>query len=429
MRSIYLALLVVAIASVALADKLVLKDGRSYEGVVLEENDTSVKIKTAKATLTFARDQVASIEKVSGPLQEREEKLAALNPANAEGYLAVATWMTVGKGKEVFDLPTVRRLCAIASKLNPALACDAQMLLGNKLETLGTHREAATCFAMALVAKPGDPDARIRLGEVRGALETDAKKEMEQLAACLDLVVSERYAEALPKLQKAESLATAELAKGFIGMTIEDLTRDIARRVKCTNCDGLGIAECPACKGDGLIECAECGGSGSKKGFTAGKGEDGIASKVCRTCYGIGSLLCVKCKAERTIEIKYLYFMNSTKPDSTVKATAGHEADALKTEIDLIKYVNKTVAVPVAGIRGMPPTAGGRTPCGTCQGIKYAPPSSPPPLDKIRLFMSEVTDRATGQKPYDVIPNVTETWDHTILTDGGVRYKDGKWVK
>jgi hypothetical protein len=104
MRALLLAAFCLAFAAASFADKVVLKDGRSYEGVVLDENETSVKIKTAKATLTFQRDQVASVERVAGgALQEREKRLAALDPARPAEYLALADWLT-GKGRDAYDL-------------------------------------------------------------------------------------------------------------------------------------------------------------------------------------------------------------------------------------------------------------------------------------------------------------------------------------
>ncbi|MEK7468098.1 MAG: hypothetical protein AAB074_11845 [Planctomycetota bacterium] len=425
MRLLRLAALCLALAAVSFADKVVLKDGRTYEGVVLDDNDTSVKIKTAKATLTFQKDQVASVERqAGGALQEREQKLAALDPAKPADYLALANWLT-GKGKDAYDLPTLRRLCAIASKLDTNLAFDAQMLLGKTVEPLGMRREAALCYARAKFAKPGNPEARIRLDDMRQGLVDEARKEMEQLSAALDLVMQDRFEEALPKLQKAGTLAKSEDAPAVMGMSVDDLARDIARRVMCKNCAGTAEAKCPACDGAAMLKCGVCGGTGSKKGFAAGKGESGFCDSVCRTCYGLGDLLCVKCKAERDIWI----YISNLSTHRTVRATAGHEADALKTEIDLIKYTRRGGLNSVVSIVGQPPCCGGKTPCGTCQGIKYAPPANPPPKDKIQLFLIEVTNCIKGQKPYEVVPSVAEAYDRAVLADGFTRYRDGKWEK
>jgi hypothetical protein len=424
MRIFLLAALCLALALAAFADKVVLKDGRTYEGVVLDENDTSVKIKTAKATLTFQKDQVVSVERAAGgALQEREKRLSALDPSKPGDYLSVAYWLT-SKGQEAYDLPTMRRLCAIASKLDPALAFDAQMLLGKTVEAGGMRREAALCYARAKFAKPGNPEARVKLEDLRQGLFDDARKEMEQLATALDLVIQDRFEEALPKLQKCGSLAKSEDAPKVMGMSMEDLAKDIARRVQCKTCEGNGEAKCPACEGAAFLKCAVCGGTGSKKGFSAGKGESGFSDSVCRTCFGIGELLCVKCKGERDIEIRY-YHVTPRK----VHATAGHEADALRTEIDLIKYIMKDRGYGVESIRGLPPTKGGKTPCGTCQGVKFAPPASPPPKDKIQAFLVEVTNCAKGQKAYEVVPVVSEGFDRSVVADDCLRYRDGKWLK
>lgn len=429
MQVLRIAALCLALAAAVYADKVVLKDGRTYEGIVLEATDTSVRIKTAKATLTFPRDQVASIEKAAGgAMQEREAKLGALDPAKPGGYLEAAYWIT-GKGKDAYDLPTLRRLCAAASKLDPAQAYDAQMLLGKKLEEANMKREAAAAFSRAQFAKAGDEESRNRLEGLRQGLFDDAKREMSELAVALDLVLDGQYEAALPKLQKAETLAMAEEAQAQIGMSIESLTRDVARRVKCMACDGVAVVTCPACKGEKLILCNACGGTGNKKGFTAGKEKDGIQDSVCRTCFGCGSALCVKCKAERDITIRFVTGGPITEKDVRVHAKCGHEADALKQEIDLITYASKARKVPVAAIKGEDPTVGGKTPCGTCQGIKYDPPKAPPPLDKLRTYREDVGNRINGQKPYEVVPKVTEAYDKAVLADNALKYRDGAWVK
>ena len=54
--------LVFLLTTVALADKLVLKDGRIFEGEITEATATSVTIKLKLGEATFKRDQVASIE-------------------------------------------------------------------------------------------------------------------------------------------------------------------------------------------------------------------------------------------------------------------------------------------------------------------------------------------------------------------------------
>ena len=45
----------------ALADVLIMKDGRRIEGVVLEETQTKVKIKTGLGVLEFERSKIESI--------------------------------------------------------------------------------------------------------------------------------------------------------------------------------------------------------------------------------------------------------------------------------------------------------------------------------------------------------------------------------
>lgn len=368
------------------------------------------------------------MEKVAGgALQERETRFSALDPAKPGGYLDAANWLT-GKGKEAYDLPTLRRLCAAASMLDAKQAFEAQMLLGKKLEEANMKREAALAFARARVAKPGDPDARARLESLQEGLRDEAKREMAELATALDLVMGGDYEAALPKLQKSETLAMAEEAQAQIGMSIEALTKDVARRVKCRTCEGVAEVNCPACKGEKIIVCNACGGSGNKKGFTAGKEKEGISSSVCRTCFGCGSALCVKCKAERDITIRY-WWSTAYRDNVKVHAKAGHEAEALKTEIDLVTYTQKSLKWLVISVKGDEPTCGGRTPCGTCQGIKYDPPPSPPPVERLRLYREDVGNRINGQKPYEVLPKVTDVFDKAAIADEALRYRNGAWIK
>ncbi len=68
-------LLVLLLAAVALADRIILKDGRVLEGEITQADEKSVTIKLRLGEATFRRDQIASIEygriKKPDPAQEK----------------------------------------------------------------------------------------------------------------------------------------------------------------------------------------------------------------------------------------------------------------------------------------------------------------------------------------------------------------------
>lgn len=419
--------LCLALAVAAAADKVVLKDGRSFDGVIVEENDSSVRIKTSKATLTFPREQIASVERAGGAAAEREVRLATLDPTKPAGYLETAVWLA-GDGKDACDLPTLQKLCAAASKLAPSQAYQAQMVLGKRLEETGARRKAAFAYARALLAKPGDAEAGGKIEGMRQALVDEAKADLEQLAAALELVLADKIAEALPALSRAEGKAGSELASAMLGMSMTAFHLDVANRVPCKDCEGKGVRYCVVCEGKAMNVCKECNGTGERPGATGTDMED-FAKKVCRHCFGLKNLLCERCKAERDVVISYVPLGSSRRADATVHTKAGAEAEALKKEINLNTWMQVHSGHKLWGIRYEEPTVGGKSTCATCAGVKYTPPAVPPPLDKIREYLLEVKGFAEGRKTYDPVPAVKEAWDASAIADGLLRYRGGKWLK
>lgn len=415
-------------AITALADKVTLKDGRTYEGVVLDDSEAGVKIKTPKATVTFPRDQVASVEKSGGDVQELEKRLSALDPEKPADYLALARWLR-GPGKPVFAELTFKRLCSYVSFKDPNLACEAQVLLGEWEESEGTRRAAATAYVRALMARPGDGDVRSRVERIKGHLVEDARGEMQNLVKTMECLIAEDLASGYERLLKSDMLATAELSKQFLGMTIPEYTKEVRRHYKCRECGGSGEVQCSSCSGDGLITCSACDGSGKKKGFTAGKDKAGIADSVCRSCHGLGSILCGKCKAERKVVLSFVVWDKLRHDDISVMTEAGHEADALRAEIDLGSYTLKGSTLPVAIIACDKPKKGGRCQCGACGGIKWVNPVAPLDKEAIRKYRNEIADILDGKKPYDPVPKPSETYEKSAIADGCYRYKEGKWVR
>ncbi len=415
-------------ASAAFADKVILKDGRTFEGLVIENDETQVRIKMAKGVVSFPREQVESVELLDKALHQREEKFEALDPEKPAGYLATAEWLT-SEGKDGCDLATLQRLVSAAVKLDPSLAYRAQMLLGARLETESRKRDAATAYARALRAKAGDAEATSRIERLRPLLQGSAKDELALLGACLQLILDGKYAEALPLLAKCERQAMTEAASRVLGVTFEALHEDISSRVRCSLCEGKGSRTCPACEGQGATTCAKCKGTGLAKNLEGNEGEVGIADKICRTCWGLRTILCRKCEAERDVTISYAMVRGRRREDSKVHAKAGAEEAALSKFIDLGKLEFRKSHEPVWGIGAGDPSPGGRIRCDACGGREFNPPSAPPDVDRIRRYLVEVRDCESGRTNYDAIPVVTDLFDPSPIADGKLRYRGGEWVK
>jgi len=81
---------VLLLAGSALADVLVMKDGRRIEGVILEETATKVKIQTGLGVLEFARSKVESIERKKTKRQQFDERFGAAK--TGDEFYEVGIW-------------------------------------------------------------------------------------------------------------------------------------------------------------------------------------------------------------------------------------------------------------------------------------------------------------------------------------------------
>jgi len=293
--------LVLSAALAAVADKLVLKDGRKYEGTVLEETDLVIKFRTAKAVLTFKKEEIESLERGKTIVAEREERLTALKPENPAGYIEMAEWLQ-GPGKELFDEAMFSRLCNIAAFLDKGLACKAQLMLGRYSLSKGRKEAAAVCYFRALTADPANEEAIAKARDLKAGLDAAAKKEMTDISRALNTFLDGKTKEAIPLLRDAAKRSFSERAKEFMGMTIDELADELQSRAPCDTCKGKGKANCTPCKGTGLIPCEACDGTGIKKGAPA---KPTFKQEVCRDCYHGKALLCQSCLAERTAKIHF----------------------------------------------------------------------------------------------------------------------------
>ncbi|NUN48762.1 MAG: hypothetical protein HUU15_08050 [Candidatus Brocadiae bacterium] len=425
-----LVVLTLAPAGLAVADKIVLKDGRTYEGTILQETEESVKIRTAKATMTFQKNQIESIEKSESKVGDLDKRLTSLDPAQPQKYLETARWLTK-EGRELFDVGLLRRLCNAAASRDRSLAAESQLLLGKELLERGSRLDAARSFARAANAD-SDEGAALRdktLTQLRENLTTDLRAPLEGL----DLVIAGNLPDALPKLQKSGAAILEELAAAPLNQSWDMFVTDIASRVMCKPCGGSALVSCPACEGTGIIKCNTCLGTGSKGGHKAGK--DMVVlfkDTVCRACYGQKSSLCVKCAAERDVHILFDSTNRMGKNSETVHCVAGKEPQGLRTEIGLTDY-DWTECMPgkvyVASITALPISKGGRTPCGTCKGIKYNPPATPVDVEGARRVKAAVEAMLRGEGSTDLLLKVGDsTFDQAAVADG-IRYVNGRWVK
>ena len=89
-RGLTAALALVALALLAPADVLHMKDGRKVDGVVLEETKTIVKIKTRLGVLEFKRSDIERIERKKSKVQEFDERWAKAE--TADDFHALGLW-------------------------------------------------------------------------------------------------------------------------------------------------------------------------------------------------------------------------------------------------------------------------------------------------------------------------------------------------
>lgn len=121
-RAMLSACLVALFSAAALADKLILTDGRTFTGTVTVEADT-VLIKVPYGTLRFPKNQVERIELKDTPEQEFRKKLGETSLEDPEALFALAQWADKNTlGRQASDL------YALILKLDPDHAATRRVL-------------------------------------------------------------------------------------------------------------------------------------------------------------------------------------------------------------------------------------------------------------------------------------------------------------
>jgi len=144
-----LLILPLALAS-ARADVVRLKNGRTIEGKIIEENEQEVKLHTGSAQMTVSRSQIASIEHREAPLEAYARRAAELAEDDATGHFELAEFCLKHR---LFSqaLDELRRVLAIepehkvaAGKLRPLLERRAAPLLARakRLQGKGEYEQA-----------------------------------------------------------------------------------------------------------------------------------------------------------------------------------------------------------------------------------------------------------------------------------------------
>ncbi|MBI2923321.1 MAG: hypothetical protein HYY18_19870 [Planctomycetes bacterium] len=429
LRPALCALLFLASTLTAAADKVTLKDGRVYEGAVVEENDKSVKIRTARATLTFPRDQVASIERTSSPLQERESRLEALDPKEPVKYVETAEWM-LDAGDEAFELETFRRLCNIAAFLDRKLACRANKVLATGYGRSKRLEEAAEAWARAAVADPADAKAKQGAEESKRDREAAAKRRLSDLRDAIALAATGDIEGAIPKLRATKNAPLEGEVRNWLKVPVDDLIRDLQRRVPCKPCGGTGQSACSLCKGTGLIECSACGGDGKKSLAAPGQGGLSYTNTLCRTCNGIGNVLCTNCKAERDVRLTFgdkTVDGNRVPDDEIVHCVAGKEKDNLRPSLNFRDYSRVSDGKYLTKIAVAAPSPGGTRNCGTCGGVKFERDATPPDYEAMKACVSGIDAWVNAGKPVLKEGFVNELFDTDVRDDGDFYYVKGRW--
>jgi hypothetical protein len=418
-----------ALAAVAFADKVVLKNGKTYEGTIVEQTDAVVKIRTAKASLTFQMDQVASVEKGEWTVGELEKRLAALDPAKPAGYLEAAKYMA-GPAREGFELPLFKQLCEIASSLDKQLAYEAQTLLAKELKASGDKRALAHAWRRALVARPKDAEATRELEPLNAEFVKVGQFQLRNLAEALDLVLSDTLDQAAPKLQAVDPTLLPDDIFRELKMPIEKFAADIRSRVRCKTCLGLPKIKCPGCQTPGEMPCTTCAGKGrTPAAVEKNDPNEKFAEAVCLACFGTGMRLCVECKATRPFLVEFKPEGKKSRKPVRITVQGGHEMEELEKILKTKTWQSREDGLFVSAIVAEKVLTGGEIVCPECKGAVFAPPQSPVEHDPVKATLDAANLYIDGTKTWDPLGFEPAAFDQDAVRDGCFRRQKGKWVK
>lgn len=90
-RALLICLILAALASASRADRLLLQDGRTFDGEVTVE-DQAVTIRMSYGTFSFPKDQVTRIERQATPESQLQAMLKHTPPNDADALFVAAQW-------------------------------------------------------------------------------------------------------------------------------------------------------------------------------------------------------------------------------------------------------------------------------------------------------------------------------------------------
>jgi len=204
----------------ASADRLVLRDGRTFDGVVTVLDD-AVEIELAYGTLRFLRDQVRRIDFKETPEAQLSQKLAEVRAGDVETLFAVARWAQ----EQGLD-EQAQELYARILKISPSHAATRCELGHMKID--GQWRE----FDASLELARGKLQAghnKVLLDEILPILLELAKPRHKTLAV-MDILAyaqlrSGRFKQALASFEELAAKSSAAEAVGY-GAIAEILKRN-----------------------------------------------------------------------------------------------------------------------------------------------------------------------------------------------------------
>ncbi|MEK7467547.1 MAG: hypothetical protein AAB074_09060 [Planctomycetota bacterium] len=414
--------LLAACAAFVYADKVTLKDGRVFEGEIIEEDADHVKIKTAKTALAFKTEEIASVEKGMSPVQERAQRLEALDGENGAPYLETAVWLTECP-KDVQDEKIIRRLCNAAAFLDPESAAAAQNLLGNWLLAAGKRPDAADAFARVLKVDANNANARKQLESLNTEIVAKARKDLEALKKAMHPLRELRFADAIPLMRKANKLYFADKCQQYVKMTIDELADDLQRRVPCASCKGAATRPCTVCKGKGTTECVQCKGTGIRKSAPP---KPTFAQEICTHCYHTGVLLCTGCDAERWLTVHYAREVDGKKAVD-IKIMSGVEKVELSKVLSLSKWTSRDGGTKITSIVAGAVVKGGTFTCRECKGIKFDPPPGEVNTFGITDYLNAIDARLDGKEKIEGVAIPEQAYDEADVADKKFIWKNGKW--
>jgi len=161
MRRLFIVVLGVLAGTVG-ADVVRLKNGRSFEGKIIEETEREVKLRTGGGEVTLTREQIEAIERGESPLEQYERRAAALKADDADGHYTLGEFcleeqlhaQAIAELRRVLAIQPVHKLAL--AKLRPLLDQRAAPFLARAkgLQAKGDYEEAEQALVTILEQYP-----------------------------------------------------------------------------------------------------------------------------------------------------------------------------------------------------------------------------------------------------------------------------------